>query len=384
MASQKTYHIIGAGISGLIIAHKFLMKGIKVNIYEASPFAGGRCRSFNNNFLDCHINNGNHLVLGANKNFLEILKVFNIEKNFYKTSDLFEIYNFESKKKIGKFSVYFELIKFIFAVLLGRKSNNKFYKLIAESITNTRFENFDIKILRNVIIEILKSGLRGLDFIQPKTNWQDAFIKPILEDIKNKNGSIFFSKSVNKINFDNGKASEILFADGEIIKCENDTLISTIPAYNLKKIANINCAINYNPIINIHIKTKNILPSKIIAIYSDFADWIFCNDNIISITKSVPNDLSQKFYDDKNFLETLKSLVKKSILEEIEIENYLILNEKRATIDCEKESLEHRPNGFTTEYSNLFICGDFVENNLPSTIEGTIKNALNLTKQLSN
>src|SRR5580698_9502765 len=59
-------HVIGAGLAGLSTALQLTLAGEKVIIYEAAPFAGGRCRSFLDRELGCVIDNGNHLVLSGN------------------------------------------------------------------------------------------------------------------------------------------------------------------------------------------------------------------------------------------------------------------------------------------------------------------------------
>jgi hydroxysqualene dehydroxylase len=59
-------HIIGAGLAGLSAALQLALAGEKVSLYEAAPFAGGRCRSFLDREIGCRIDNGNHLVLSGN------------------------------------------------------------------------------------------------------------------------------------------------------------------------------------------------------------------------------------------------------------------------------------------------------------------------------
>ena len=50
-----------------------LKKNINCEVYESSKIAGGRCRSFYDKQIKQEIDNGNHLVFSANKNFLEFL-----------------------------------------------------------------------------------------------------------------------------------------------------------------------------------------------------------------------------------------------------------------------------------------------------------------------
>ena len=63
---MKNIYIIGAGLAGL---------SASVNIFESSNLIGGRCRSFFDKRIGQEIDNGNHLVFSANKNFYELCKI---------------------------------------------------------------------------------------------------------------------------------------------------------------------------------------------------------------------------------------------------------------------------------------------------------------------
>ena len=64
--ATRYIHIVGAGMAGLSAALQLSLAGEKVVLYDAAPFAGGRCRSFIDRELGCVIDNGNHLVLSGN------------------------------------------------------------------------------------------------------------------------------------------------------------------------------------------------------------------------------------------------------------------------------------------------------------------------------
>jgi protoporphyrinogen oxidase len=71
--SDKTIHIIGAGVSGLSAAMEIIdnCDDYKVAIYESTSKAGGRCFSFYDDDFKCMLDNGTHMILGANKNTLK-------------------------------------------------------------------------------------------------------------------------------------------------------------------------------------------------------------------------------------------------------------------------------------------------------------------------
>ena len=55
-----------------------------------------------------------------------------------------------------------------------------------------------------------------------------------------------------------------------------------------------------------------------------------------------------------------------------DIKDYFIIKEKRATFIPSNEILNNRPNT-KTEIKNLFLAGDWVRTDLPSTIESAVK-----------
>ena len=67
---QKVAHIVGAGISGLSAAVRLANANYKVNVYEATQQAGGRCRSYFDAATNLTIDNGNHLLLSGNRHAL--------------------------------------------------------------------------------------------------------------------------------------------------------------------------------------------------------------------------------------------------------------------------------------------------------------------------
>ncbi|TFL16303.1 hydroxysqualene dehydroxylase [Jannaschia formosa] len=59
--------VAGAGLAGLVAAERLTAAGLRVTLLEASPKAGGRCRSYRDDRLGRVIDNGNHLILSANR-----------------------------------------------------------------------------------------------------------------------------------------------------------------------------------------------------------------------------------------------------------------------------------------------------------------------------
>ncbi|MBL8697469.1 MAG: FAD-dependent oxidoreductase [Alphaproteobacteria bacterium] len=61
-----TLHVVGAGLAGLAAALEAVALGLRVVVHEAAALAGGRCRSWHDPTLDATIDNGAHVIVGAN------------------------------------------------------------------------------------------------------------------------------------------------------------------------------------------------------------------------------------------------------------------------------------------------------------------------------
>jgi hypothetical protein len=74
-----TVHIVGAGLAGLSAAVKLAGSGRDVVVHELARHGGGRCRSYFEPALGLNIDNGNHLLLSANRAALGLLKTIGSE-----------------------------------------------------------------------------------------------------------------------------------------------------------------------------------------------------------------------------------------------------------------------------------------------------------------
>ena len=71
--------VVGAGLSGLSAAVELASRGTIVELIEAAPNAGGRCRSYFDSAVDQTIDNGNHFVLSGNYATMDYLRTIGTE-----------------------------------------------------------------------------------------------------------------------------------------------------------------------------------------------------------------------------------------------------------------------------------------------------------------
>lgn len=70
--------IIGAGWAGLAAAVKLSQQGHKVTVFESAKQSGGRARTVS--FNDINVDNGQHLLIGAYTECLNLMKTVGIDK----------------------------------------------------------------------------------------------------------------------------------------------------------------------------------------------------------------------------------------------------------------------------------------------------------------
>jgi squalene-associated FAD-dependent desaturase len=77
----KQLTIVGAGWAGLAAAVAATQAGWHVQLFEASSTAGGRARSLQQSFADKPLDNGQHILIGAYRDTLELMRTVGLDPN---------------------------------------------------------------------------------------------------------------------------------------------------------------------------------------------------------------------------------------------------------------------------------------------------------------
>jgi hydroxysqualene dehydroxylase len=75
----KQLTIVGAGWAGLAAAVAATQAGWHVQLFEASSTAGGRARSLQQSFADKPLDNGQHVLIGAYRDTLELMRTVGLD-----------------------------------------------------------------------------------------------------------------------------------------------------------------------------------------------------------------------------------------------------------------------------------------------------------------
>lgn len=438
---KKKIHIIGAGLSGISCACRLAEQGLGADVilYEASGVAGGRCKSFQDKKTGKVLDNGTHMIMGANQNAMDFLKKIGSEDRLISTSktsfnfiDIKTVSNwtvspssvfwiFDNTKRV-KDSSAFDYIKAGVRLVLAKKETtikeclfksskdellyNRLWRPLSESILNTAPENASARVLYRVLRKTVFKGNKASKPYVARDNLSDTFINPATQYLEKTGVTIHHNTCLKEIKFAEnlkdgklGAIDKLIFNQGQSersevnIKTGEDFVVLAIPAVNaadvLQKIDDVGFPVETSPIVNVHYfvegQTDNKKEKKLCmqGITSGFAHWLFYNDGVLSVTVSAADSLinlsseeiSSKIWQE---ISPLLADLKNEWGFSIRegIPDNKVIKEKRAGIIHSVEN--ERKRAFSDDFydRNILLSGDWTNTGLPCTIEGSIISGL--------
>jgi len=383
---KEKIYIIGAGLAGLSAAYALLKKGYTdIAIFEASPFAGGRCRSFYDDALHTDIDNGNHLIMQANKNVIRLIEELGAEDRFNNFKGDFRFFNSKNGERyafkapfpdIKRYGVKAVLAMVLFILFPKRTTvfqvfgkYNKLYQEIinpvSRSILNTPSEVASSGILRKVLRKLAFTR-KGFNYHYPKKNWNDALIEPLVQELERLGVKINYGKRLKELVKGKNNITALEFEE-ERISTEEGIVVLTVPSHEAASLADIPTPDIFYPIINIHFKLDHGLKPQIYGVVGGNIEWVFVKPEVLATTYSAAEESFDK---DKMVAEAWR-ICCNVLGMNAEMPPYRVIVERRAGFACVDKNIAMRPRK-ETAYSNLFLAGDFVESDIPATIEAAV------------
>ena len=384
-------------------------------MYEGAGQVGGRCRSFFDSKLGIEIDNGNHIILSANSNFLEMCNLVGSENTLNFLGSNYNFYDCKSKNtwnvKIGKnrfpFWIFnknsripetrlFDYIS-IFKLLLcnkkvtveeviGKKNNlyKNFWEPLTLGILNTQCNEASAQILKNVVKETFLKGGKYSGIFQPRKSWDKTLISPMLKFLREKKITPKYNSLLQKITIEKKKITQLYFKN-HTIKINNDELvIFAIPPNNIAKVfPELLIPQQFNTIVNVHFKInkKHFKDKpKIIGILNSISHWLFLKEDHCSVTLSASNHLTELPKD--QLIKKIWYEVSQSLDLDIKCPPYRLIFEKKATYNQSPENNKMvRQLKFSLD--NAFLIGDWTEFNFPCSIESSILSAKKISDKIA-
>lgn len=406
---MATVHVIGAGISGLACATRAALSGVDVALYEAAGHAGGRARSFHDESLGCVIDNGNHLLLGANESTRAYLSDLDASEMIQEVAPaafpfmdlatgerwrvrpgggLLPTWIFSKDRRIPGTTTG-DYLKQVYRLNRAGKSDTVLAAVGKESLLyetlwqplcraalNTDAAEASAQLLWLVVRETF---MKGEEACRPwffHKGLSPALVAPAIKFLRDQGAEVRFKARLRGLRWADHKVTSLYFPEGMLRVEPEDAVVLAVPPEICNDIwPEAQAPTDSRTIVNAHYRMDKpvTLPwdGPFIGLVGSETHWVFVRDNIVSLTISAGDALADK--PNWEIANQLWSEVAKVIGSSAgRMPAWRIIKERRATFAQTPAQVNTRT-GTDTSIRNLFLAGDWTDTGLPATIEGSVR-----------
>jgi squalene-associated FAD-dependent desaturase len=409
MASGKAY-VIGGGVAGLAAATALARRGVAVELFEAGPQAGGRCRSYFDPTIGAVIDNGNHLVLSGNRAVMAYLTRIGATNGLagpdhavvdfidlrddkswrLKLSDgIVPAWIFSDRKRVPgtrvkDYAAYAPLLWANKSLTIGQavKERGVLWRRLMHpfllSALNTEPEEGSAALAGSVLRQSLVLGGKASRPRIAHPTLAAAFVDPALAYLESRGAKVHLSSRLRGFTIAGRAARALEFSDATIPTGMKDAIILAVNAPVAQDLLpGLKAPNDFRAIVNAHFKIvppPHLLPKDgspaMLGVIGGTAEWIFSFADRISVTISGADALVDE---DREVLAIrIWADVAKALNINAPMPPWQIVKEKRATFAATPAQDALRP-GARGPIRNIILAGDWTQTGLPATIEGAIR-----------
>jgi len=400
----NTAHIIGAGLSGLSAAVRLVNAGYRVEVHEATPQAGGRCRSYFDAATNLTIDNGNHLLLSGNRHALAYAKSIGSEAGlvgpkiaqfpFVDVStgqrwllDLGDsklpLWVLDARRRVPDTGIfdYLGLMPLIWAGktrLVGEaiRCEGTLYQRLVQPLLLAAL-NLDppegsAGLAGAIVRETLLAGGQACRPLIARAGLSSVLVEPAIKLLRDRGATVRLGHELRAFATTGDRVDGLNFGDDAIAVGSNEAVVMAVPPRSAASLLpGLKTPTKFRAIINAHFRLDPPPDAPpILGVVGGLVEWLFAFPNRLSVTISngdrlidIPReDLAQAIWQD----------VRKAAKVSGELPPWQIVRERRATFEATPEQNALRP-CTTTGLKNLFLAGDWTDTGLPATIEGSVR-----------
>lgn len=398
-----TVHVVGAGLAGLAAALSLSRAGHRVDVHEATGQAGGRCRSFHDPQLGCRIDNGNHLLLSANRAALDYLAEIGASDSLVSGDPAFPFLDlatgsawtvaFGDGGLLGRMLAPYrqvpgarlrEALRLLSLAVAGPRATvmqalgagpmmERFWRPLTVAILNTEPEKAAAGLLRGVLRELAGGDATPMTV---RDGLSDSFVDPALATLERRGARVGFHRRLRALDRSADQVTALHFATETIGLEAGDAIVLALPPSTVADLLpDLSVPTGSSAIVNAHYRlaAPASLPggAALIGLIGGTAHWVFLRGAIASVTVSAADTLIDE--PAEALLATLWGDTAKALgCPAAPQPAGRIVKERRATFRQTPAALSSRPSA-RTAWSNLFLAGDWTDTGLPATIEGAIR-----------
>ena len=379
-----------------------------MTIYEAAGHAGGRCRSFFDDTLGCTIDNGSHMMLGANEATRGYLANAGSEDAATEIapavfpfvdvpsgatwrvapgSGAIPLWLLDRERRVAGSGLtdYLEIVRLARAQATDTVSDRvntagplyeRFWQPLSRAVLNTDASEGSARLLWRMIRETFLRGEKACRPFFFGKGLSAALVDPVLTTLADRGVQVRFHTRLRAIALDDGRASELNFgADSVPVGGDEAVVLAVPPDVCGSLLPECGAPTRSNPILNAHylLEEPVELPwgMPFLGLTGTEAQWLFARGNSVSVTVSAADRLIDRSSDElADFLwAEIASVLGR---ERRPAPPCRIIKERRATIAQTPAEIARRP-ATRTAIRNLLLAGDWIDTGLPATIEGSVR-----------
>ncbi len=403
-----TVHVIGGGLAGLSTALALVDAGHPVTLYEASPQAGGRCRSYFDRELGCIVDNGNHLLLSGNTASFSYLDRIGARQTLdgpvapafpfmeMSTGARWTVrpsagrvpwWIFDRKRRVPgtRPRDYLGLLALrhprpeasVASVLPTGALSERLLEPLAIAALNTRPEEGLASLLAAVMRETLMRGGAACLPRFPRASLGASLVDPALAALGAAGALVRLATRATRLLIEGGRITCFETGAGPVAVGDADSVVLAVPPWAaadlLPALATPGA---FEAIVNVHFRGE-AEPGEtgFIGLIGGVAEWAFVKPGHVSVTISAANRMVDQ--PAEAIARTVWPEVRAALRLSDPMPPWRVVKEKRATIAATATQERRRPHARTPLAANLALAGDWTATGLPGTIEGAIRSGLN-------
>ncbi len=405
---MATVHIIGAGMSGLACAVRCALAGKQVAFYEAAPQAGGRARSFVDEGLGCMVDNGSHMLLGANRSTRDYLsdissnaRISEIKPATYPFLDVrtgeswllrpaggwLPHWLLNSSRRVpgSKIGDYAEALSLARAGAGDTVADcvdttgvlyERLWQPMTRAVLNADAREASARMLWRTVAETMLKGEAASRPLVFREGLSPTLVDPALELLGQRNADIRLQARARRLRYQDGRVIAIYFSEGLLGLESDDSVVLAVPPDIAQEMwPAVIVPRESRPIVNVHYRVS--LPVRLpggfpmLGLIGTESQWIFTRGDVLSVTVSTGIELVER--PNWEIADLLWSEVTKALKRNMgRLPPWRVIKERRATMAQTPAEVVRRPDA-KTGLNNLFLAGDWTATGLPCTIESAIR-----------